>query len=64
MVSVGTQFIERGSLQVPLEAIRHTAFKAFILIILGTWAYSWILSGIWFGKVKGMFARQPAGDAG
>jgi TRAP transporter 4TM/12TM fusion protein len=31
--------------------------KAFILIIFGTWAYSWILSGIWFGKVKGVFAR-------
>ena len=32
--------------------------KAFVLIILGTYAYSWILSGIWFKPLKGMFAKS------
>ena len=30
--------------------------KAFILIIFGTWFYSWMLSGIWLG----WFKRKPA----
>lgn len=35
--------------------------KAFILIILGTWAYSWMLSGIWLGRVKKLFGgKAPA----
>jgi TRAP transporter 4TM/12TM fusion protein len=35
--------------------------KAFVLIIFGTYAYSWILSGIWFKSLKGMFKKAPAG---
>jgi len=31
--------------------------KAFILIIFGTWAYSWLLSGIWLKR----FRKQAAG---
>lgn len=31
--------------------------KAFVLIIFGTWAYSYILSGIWFKPVKGLFTK-------
>jgi TRAP-type uncharacterized transport system fused permease subunit len=34
--------------------------KAFVLIIFGTYAYSWILSGIWFKSLKGMFKKAPA----
>jgi TRAP transporter 4TM/12TM fusion protein len=34
--------------------------KAFVLIILGTYAYSWFLSGIWFGSIKRLFKRAPA----
>jgi TRAP transporter 4TM/12TM fusion protein len=33
--------------------------KAFVLILLGTYAYSWILSGIWFKSLKGMFKKAP-----
>jgi TRAP transporter 4TM/12TM fusion protein len=32
--------------------------KAFALIIIGTYCYSWILSGIWFKPLKGMFAKS------
>ncbi len=34
--------------------------KAFVLILFGTYAYSWILSGIWFKSLKGMFTKAPA----
>ncbi|MGD2023647.1 MAG: TRAP transporter fused permease subunit, partial [Desulfobacterales bacterium] len=34
--------------------------KAFVLIIIGTYAYSWFLSGIWFRPLKGMFKKAPA----
>jgi TRAP transporter 4TM/12TM fusion protein len=34
--------------------------KAFVLIIFGTYAYSWLLSGIWFKSLKGMFKKAPA----
>jgi TRAP-type uncharacterized transport system fused permease subunit len=34
--------------------------KAFVLILFGTYAYSWILSGIWFKSLKGMFKKAPA----
>jgi len=34
--------------------------KAFVLIIFGTWAYSWILSGIWMGQLKNIFKKAPA----
>jgi len=31
--------------------------KAFVYIIFGTWAYSWLLSGIWVKNIKNMFAK-------
>jgi len=34
--------------------------KTFVLIIIGTYAYSWFLSGIWIGSVKGLFSQQSA----
>jgi len=34
--------------------------KAFVLIILGTYAYSWLLSGIWFKPLVGKFKKAPA----
>jgi TRAP transporter 4TM/12TM fusion protein len=34
--------------------------KAFVLIIFGTWAYSWLLSGIWIGDLKKIFKKSPA----
>ena len=34
--------------------------KAFVLIIIGTYAYSYFLSGIWFRPLKGMFKKAPA----
>jgi TRAP transporter 4TM/12TM fusion protein len=34
--------------------------KAFVLILLGTYGYSWILSGIWIGKLKEAFKKAPA----
>ncbi len=34
--------------------------KSFILIIIGTYAYSWFLSGIWFKPLKNMFKPQAA----
>jgi len=34
--------------------------KAFVLIIFGTYAYSWFLSGIWIKDVKNMFSKAPA----
>ncbi len=34
--------------------------KAFILIIMGTFGYSWILSGIWVKYVKGLFNKSAA----
>jgi len=33
--------------------------KAFVLIILGTYAYSYLLSGIWIKKLKGGFKKAP-----
>jgi TRAP-type uncharacterized transport system fused permease subunit len=33
---------------------------AFVLIIFGTYAYSWILSGIWFKPLIGKFKKAPA----
>jgi TRAP transporter 4TM/12TM fusion protein len=35
--------------------------KAFVLILFGTYAYSWILSGVWFKSLKGMLKKAPAG---
>jgi TRAP-type uncharacterized transport system fused permease subunit len=34
--------------------------KAFVLILIGTYVYSWFLSGIWFGSIKRLFKRAPA----
>ena len=31
--------------------------KAFIYILFGTWAYSWFMSGIWFGSLKRVFIK-------
>ncbi|ACN15764.1 putative TRAP-type transporter, 4TM/12TM fusion protein [Desulforapulum autotrophicum HRM2] len=31
--------------------------KAFIYILLGTWAYSWFMSGIWIGSLKRVFIK-------
>jgi TRAP transporter 4TM/12TM fusion protein len=33
--------------------------KAFVLILFGTYAYSWILSGIWIGQLKNVFRKAP-----
>ncbi len=34
--------------------------KAFVAIILGTWLYSYILSGIWIQQIRGKFKKAPA----
>jgi TRAP transporter 4TM/12TM fusion protein len=34
--------------------------KAYVLILLGTYIYSWFLSGIWIGSIKRLFKRAPA----
>ena len=34
--------------------------KAFVLIIVGTYGYSWILSGIWIDPIKRIFTKAPA----
>ena len=34
--------------------------KAFVLIILGTYGYSYLLSGIWIKRLKGGFKKAPA----
>ena len=34
--------------------------KAFVLIIIGTYGYSWLLSGIWFKPLKGVFVKGQA----
>lgn len=31
--------------------------KSFILILIGTYAYSWFLSGIWMNQIKGLFSK-------
>ena len=33
--------------------------KAFAIIIIGTYGYSWILSGIWIKQIKGIFRKAP-----
>jgi TRAP transporter 4TM/12TM fusion protein len=43
-----------------LDGSAMDIIKAFVLIILGTWAYSWILSGIWIGQLKNVFRKAPA----
>lgn len=34
--------------------------KTFVLILLGTFAYSWFLSGIWIHNLKSLFSQQSA----
>jgi TRAP transporter 4TM/12TM fusion protein len=34
--------------------------KAFVLIMIGTYAYAWFLSGIWLKHLKGIFKKAPA----
>jgi len=34
--------------------------KAFVLIFIGTYIYSWLLSGIWIRQLKGAFKKAPA----
>ncbi|MEA2114060.1 MAG: TRAP transporter fused permease subunit [Thermodesulfobacteriota bacterium] len=34
--------------------------KAFIVIIIGTYCYSWFLSGIWYHKLRGNYPVKPA----
>jgi TRAP transporter 4TM/12TM fusion protein len=34
--------------------------KAFIAIIIGTYMYSWFLSGIWISPLKNLFSRKSA----
>ena len=34
--------------------------KAFVFIVLGTWAYSWFFSFIWIDYIKGMFQKKVA----
>jgi TRAP-type uncharacterized transport system fused permease subunit len=32
--------------------------KAFVLIFIGTYGYSWLLSGIWYYKLRGQYPKQ------
>lgn len=34
--------------------------KAFVLILFGTYAYAWFMSGIWMTQLKGVFQKAPA----
>jgi TRAP transporter 4TM/12TM fusion protein len=34
--------------------------KSFVLIVFGTYAYSWFLSGIWIKNVTGLFKKESA----
>ncbi len=43
-----------------LDGSATDIIKAFALIIFGTWAYSWFLSGIWFKPLKGLFNKSEA----
>ena len=43
-----------------LDGSSTDIIKAFVLILFGTWAYSWLLSGIWVGSIKNLFKKNPA----
>ncbi len=43
-----------------LDGSKMDIIKAFVLIILGTWGYSWFLSGIWFKSLKNIFSSKTA----
>jgi TRAP transporter 4TM/12TM fusion protein len=36
--------------------------KAFVLIFFGTYAYSWLLSGIWIKQLKGVIKSEASGS--
>lgn len=38
-----------------LEGTPMDIIKALVLIIIGTWLYAWLLSGIWIAKLKRVF---------
>jgi TRAP transporter 4TM/12TM fusion protein len=38
-----------------LDGTAWDIIKAFVLILMATYAYSWFLSGIWFKPLKGLF---------
>lgn len=40
-----------------LDGTAWDIIKAFVLILIGTYAYSWLLSGIWFKPLMGIFRR-------
>ena len=41
-----------------LQGDSSDIIKALVLILFGTYLYSWMLSGIWLGPVKAMFGRK------
>ncbi len=43
-----------------LDGSSTDIIKAFIAIFFGTWAYSWILSGIWVNYIKDFFGKKTA----
>src|SRR5210317_1281910 len=43
-----------------LDGSHMDIVKAFGLILVGTYAYSWVMSGIWIKYIKGMFKKAPA----
>jgi len=43
-----------------LDGSAMDIIKAFVLILLGTYAYSYFLSGIWINNLKGVFKKSPA----
>ena len=48
---------------VPGFSLDGTAFdiiKAFVLIIIGTYIYAYLLSGIWVKTIGGLFRKAPA----
>ena len=40
-----------------LDGSATDIIKAFVIILLGTYAYSWFLSGIWMKKIAGLFGK-------
>jgi TRAP-type uncharacterized transport system fused permease subunit len=43
-----------------LDGTSGDIIKAFVLIIIGTYCYSWFLSGIWIKYIKNKFKNSPA----
>lgn len=41
-----------------LDGSTSDIVKAFVLILFGTWAYSWFLSGIWINYIKSLFNKK------